>query len=166
MSGIIKNEKNEIGLDKSEYGSLFKELSELKFALDKSAIIGITDKSGRITFVNDKFCEISQYSRSELIGQDHRIINSGYHPKKFIKNLWTTIKSGNTWRGEIRNRAKEIRFTGLTPRLCLFWTKTESLINILLCGLKLPNESTLKHLSRKAKNVTVCCLRVIRFRLG
>ena len=107
MSGIIKNETNEIGLDKSEYGSLFKELSELKFALDKSAIIGITDKSGRITFVNDKFCEISQYSRSELIGQDHRIINSGYHPKEFIKNLWTTIKSGNTWRGEIRNRAKD-----------------------------------------------------------
>ena len=107
MSKIFKNGKNGIGRDVSEYGSLLKELSELKFALDKSAIIGITDERGRITFVNEKFCEISQYSRDELIGQDHRIINSGYHPKEFIKNLWTTIISGKTWRGEIRNRAKD-----------------------------------------------------------
>ena len=107
MSKIIKGEKNAISRDESEYGSLLKELSELKFALDKSAIIGITDERGRITFVNDKFCEISQYPRAELIGQDHRIINSDYHPKEFISNLWTTIKSGKTWRGEICNRAKD-----------------------------------------------------------
>ena len=87
MSKIIKGEKNAISRDESEYGSLLKELSELKFALDKSAIIGITDERGRITFVNDKFCEISQYPRAELIGQDHRIINSDYHPKEFISNL-------------------------------------------------------------------------------
>ncbi len=107
MSKIVKNGKNGIGRDVSEYGSLLKELSELKFALDKSAIIGITDERGRITFVNDKFCEISQYSRAELIGQDHRIINSAYHSKEFINDLWTTITSGKTWRGEIRNRAKD-----------------------------------------------------------
>ena len=107
MSKIVKNGKNGIGRDVSEYGSLLKELSELKFALDKSAIIGITDERGRITFVNDKFCEISQYSRAELIGQDHRIINSGYHSKEFINDLWSTITSGKTWRGEIRNRAKD-----------------------------------------------------------
>ena len=103
----MKGEKKEISRDESEYGSLLKQLSELKFALDKSALIAITDERGRITFVNDKLCEISQYSRDELIGQDHRIINSGYHPKEFIKNLWTTIISGKTWRGEIRNRAKD-----------------------------------------------------------
>ena len=107
MSKIIKGESNGISRDESEYGSLLKELSELKFALDKSSIIGITDERGRITFVNDKFCEISQYSRAELIGQDHRIINSDYHPKEFISNLWTTIRSGKTWRGEICNRAKD-----------------------------------------------------------
>ena len=107
MSAIVKNGKNGIGRDVSEYGGLLKELSELKFALDKSAIIGITDERGRITFVNDKFCEISQYSRGELIGQDHRIINSGYHSKEFINDIWTTITGGKTWRGEIRNRAKD-----------------------------------------------------------
>ena len=107
MNKIIKSKSNGISRDESEYGSLLKELSELKFALDKSAIIGITDERGRITFVNDKFCEISQYSRAELIGQDHRIINSDYHPKGFIEGIWTTIISGKTWRGEIRNRAKD-----------------------------------------------------------
>jgi len=92
---------------------LLTDLGEQQKALDSAASVSESDLAGNITFANDLFCIISGYTREELIGQNHRIINSGQHAPEFFANLWTTIASGRTWRGEICNRAKDGR---------LFWT--------------------------------------------
>ncbi len=83
-----------------------KEISDYKYAVDESSIIAVTDQKGIIKKVNNNFCKISKYSEEELIGQDHRIINSGYHAKEFIRDLWLTITNGKIWRGELKNKAK------------------------------------------------------------
>ncbi|UAM98626.1 PAS domain S-box protein [Polaribacter litorisediminis] len=84
-----------------------QEIIDYKYAINQSSIVAITDQKGIIKYANNNFCKISKYSAQELIGKDHRIINSGYHSKSFIKNLWTTIANGKIWRGELKNKAKD-----------------------------------------------------------
>lgn len=84
-----------------------KNISDYKLALDESCLVAVTDHNGIIQHVNDNFCKISKYTRNELIGSDHRILNSGYHSKEFMRELWTTIAKGAIWKGEIRNKARD-----------------------------------------------------------
>jgi PAS domain S-box-containing protein len=94
----------------AERQQLFKELSDFKYALDQAAIVAITDPQGRITYANDNFCAISQYSREELLGQTHQLVNSGEHDREFFEQMWQTLTQGEVWRGEIQNTAKDGSF--------------------------------------------------------
>ncbi|MCE9549976.1 MAG: PAS domain S-box protein [Betaproteobacteria bacterium] len=92
------------------YDSLRETLSELefqKYALDQHAIVSMADPSGKITYANNKFCELSLYDREELLGQDHRILNSGHHPHSFFTEMWKVISLGQIWQGEVKNRRKD-----------------------------------------------------------
>jgi len=104
----IKNSNNELR-------TALSELSRQQYALDQHAIVAITDKAGTIIFVNDKFCEVSGYSQKQLIGANHRLINSGVHPKQFFSEMFNTIASGLVWHGRICNRNQNGK---------LYWVET------------------------------------------
>ena len=107
---LISANKTNRNQSKELLENKLKELSDYKYALDESSIIAITDQKGIIKKVNNNFCKISKYSEEELIGQDHRIISSGYHSKEFIHKLWVTIANSKIWKGELKNKAKDGTF--------------------------------------------------------
>lgn len=95
---VVTNESYEKTLDR---------LINIEHALDQSTAVVVTNRQGVIIYVNDIFCELSKYNKEELLGQTNRIVNSGFHPKSFFKDLWQTIENGEIWKGEIKNRAKD-----------------------------------------------------------
>jgi PAS domain S-box-containing protein len=112
VQGLLANLRDISERKKAEDDLLVssKELSDYKYALDESAIVAITDQKGIIKHVNPNFCTISGYSQEELIGKDHRIINSGFHPKQYMHDLWKTIANGKIWKGELKNKAKDGKY--------------------------------------------------------
>lgn len=128
-----KNKKNEekILQDKT-LSNYLNELSQLKIAIDQTSIVAKTDLNGIITSVNDTFCKISKYSRKELIGNTHSMLNSNYHPKEFFLELWNTINQGEVWEGEIKNKAKDGT---------LYWVHT------FIIPMKNKDGSVLEHLA-------------------
>ncbi len=103
----LRGNEGRLLLSEQQVKQSLEELKSQKFALDKHAIVAVTDVQGRITYANEKFCEISGYSQEELIGQDHAILNSGYHPKGFFKDMYRVMATGKAWHDEVCNRAKD-----------------------------------------------------------
>lgn len=104
LSAELKAQKDKAIHARDELAAALTTLRHKQELIDRHAIFSETDKQGKIVTINDLFCEISGYSRGQLIGQDHRILNSGHHPKDFFADMWRTISTGNVWRGDIKNR--------------------------------------------------------------
>ncbi|MGN7400887.1 sensor domain-containing protein [Cytobacillus praedii] len=101
--------------DFQQIGTFLEDYANLRYALDASVIVAVTDTSGKIMYANKKFCELSKYDMEEIIGQNHKILNSGYHEKSFFRRMWQTINKGEIWEGEVKNKAKDGSF---------YWVKT------------------------------------------
>ncbi len=107
LSKLMSELVRQRDISERDLQSALSDLAKQKFALDQHAIVSITDVAGKITYANDKFCQISGFAREELLGKDHKLINAGVLPKEFFAQLWQTILAGKVWHGEVCNRSKD-----------------------------------------------------------
>ncbi|MCE9652474.1 MAG: PAS domain-containing protein [Nitrosarchaeum sp.] len=103
----MSDSSGKINFRKISINSKIKNLENIQYALDQTSILVITNTNGDITYVNEKFCKISKYSETEILGKNHRILKSNFHSKEFYENMWKSITNGKIWHGEIKNKAKD-----------------------------------------------------------
>jgi PAS domain S-box-containing protein len=129
-------------------GRLMQQLRSYREAIDVNMISSITDRKGKIVYANDNFCQVSKYPMWELIGQNHRIVNSGHHPPEFFRNLWDTISIGKTWHGEILNKAKDGSLYWVDTVIIPIFNESRVIVNYLSLRM-LINERKEADLQRK-----------------
>lgn len=128
-----------------------QELSAFKAAIDASAIVATTDPQGRITSVNDRFCEISGYDREALLGQTHRLVNSGYHPPEFFSHLWRTLRQGKLWRGEVCNRTQGGKLYWVDTSIVPIWDDSDRITQYLAIRFDITERREMEDELRRAK---------------
>jgi PAS domain S-box-containing protein len=127
----VEEKTKELIADISKRMEVEKILLDFKFALDNHTIVAITDISGKITYANEQFCAIAKYSKEEIIGKTHKIINSGYHSREFFQTLWETIQNKKVWKGTFRNKAKDGSFYWVQSTIVPFLNTDGNIIQYL-----------------------------------
>ena len=139
------SEKNEI--------TRLEFTKEIRNTLDKASTVVITDNKGIITYVNEKFCQVTKYSKKELLGKNMRIIKSGYHPPTFYENLWKTISTGQTWHGDIQNKAKDGSFYWLRTTIVPVFDRNHKIKNYISIRTDITSQVKTAEESIKAQKV-------------
>lgn len=140
---ILEQSQEDLKAKNTQIEFYLEEISKIKNALDQSSIVAVTDRDGTITEVNDNFCEISQFSRAELLGENHRILKSGYHMPEFYKDMWEAISSGRIWQGEFKNRTKDGSFYWVRNNI-IPHTKDGEITEYVLIGIDITKEKELQ----------------------
>ncbi|VAX35913.1 diguanylate cyclase/phosphodiesterase (GGDEF & EAL domains) with PAS/PAC sensor(s) [hydrothermal vent metagenome] len=152
---VLNKEVDERKKAEENLEKLMKGLQDLQFGIDEHAIVAITDVVGNITYVNNKFCKISQYSREELIGQNQSILNSGFHSKEFIHDFWVVISNGKVWHGEFKNKAKDGSFYWVDTTVIPFKDAHGKIYQYLAIRTDISNIKVTNERIEKAHRVTI-----------
>lgn len=153
LSTLLAGLVSDILSTRGELQTALNAIKNQQFALDEHAIVSITDESGNLLYANDKFCTISQYKRDELLGQNHRIVNSGLHSQEFFANMWNTIKQGQVWHGEIRNRAKDGSFYWTSATIVPFLNEQRQPYQFISIRTDITHERLLKEEIESSKRL-------------
>jgi len=151
---------NERRLQEDALRARTTELARQKFALDEHAIVSVADMEGRIIYANDRFCAASGYTREEVLGCDHRVVNSGYHPREFFADLYATIKADRVWHGEMRNRAKDGRLYWIEATIVPFFDQHGNPTHYVAIGNDITANKQLDYDLRRARDEALAASRL------